>query len=123
GETAAAVLDGFTIQHGAGTGAPPHVAGGGVYCAGASPTLSRLDVKSCRALQGSGLYFESSSAALRDSMIESNLDWTYGDHTYGIGIWSSGAIAVDNCTIRDNNTEAYEGGGIFGTGTYTGCTI
>lgn len=127
GETSAAVLDGFTIQHGSGTVTPTGgqalVDGGGVYCIDSSPTLRNLRVTLNKARRGGGMFLCNSFASLTSCEIRANTDLCYTCYPQvGIGIWAAGSITASQCTIADNG-DSTQGGGIHGSGTYTQCTI
>ena len=103
GETGAAVLEGFTVQHGSGT---PSVEGGGIYCLNSSPTI--LD------------------CVITENMVMDPLYLPYMSGGMGGGICSrGGSPAIIGCTVTGNM--AGLGGGIYtdGAGTLTveGCTV
>ena len=130
GEGPLAVLEGFTVRGGLGVpfGNPPSRRGGGILALGASPTLRSLVVRENQATHGAGLYLEASAAAVVDSTIERNGGSAYIAGIYGTGIWASGPVTVERCTLRDNNgfTVGYtagEGGGAYGSGAYRECTF
>jgi hypothetical protein len=74
GETAAAVLSGFTVQNGdSRAGGPSLDLGGGIHCDGASPTLVDLVVRANQSHRGGGLQLLNGSAAtLTDSVVREN---------------------------------------------------
>jgi hypothetical protein len=124
------VLDGFTVRHGAGTGAMPDVVGGGVRCVGASPILKNLVVRENKAILGSGVYLESSTAQIQQCTLEANnpIDGCCIPSAYGMGIYSKlGSSPTVTGTIIRNNTYAggnvNAGAGVFGGGTFVDCTI
>ena len=108
GETEGAVLDGFAIYFGIGTRflyleLEYFVYGGGIYCAGASPTITNCT-------------------------ISWNDPWVYGSHyiSWGGGIYidPDSSPSITNCTISEN--EAHYGGGICcesDSATIENCTI
>lgn len=140
GEGAGAVLDGFTLRNGRGTGSEPDIVGGGVRCVGASPTLRNLIVRENKALRGSGLYFESSAAHVEACTIEENTALSAccgcacndtdccGPWSFGIGVFAAcdADVLFEGCSIRSNRVTMASvsgGGGVFGGGTYVQCTI
>ena len=123
GENFRSVLEGFTIQHGTGTGSGPLAKGGGIYCVGSSPTLVRVVVANNRATLGGGIYLENSSATLSECTIRDN-GYGYAGYSRGMGIYADciSSPSATDCTIRDNRYADY-GGGVFGPGTYLRCSI
>ena len=143
GETAAAVVDGFTIRHATdGT-----YYGGAVFSTGASPTFKRCTFTQNQANQGAGIYCEWSSMALIDCDFSGNSAANWGGGVYflnssptltncsfsgnaaaiGAGLYfSGGAGTVTGCTFT-GNAAANAGGGIFcrnsASPTITGCTF
>ena len=122
GETAAAVLDGFTLQNGLGTSESLTRRGGGIYADEASPTLRNLDVRNNVALEGAGIYLNQSSAWITDSLIHNNQGPFCAGSFFGMGILASGTPLVERCEIYANTTGTL-GGGIRGSGTYRECII
>jgi hypothetical protein len=145
GETANAIIDGFTILNGRMS------AGGAIRCSGSSPTIRNNVLTSCIGEFGT-IYCSSSSAYIHDNEIYLNGQLQF---THGGGIYSSnssltierndihnniggggGGIYIDggSCEIIDNTIEhntklgenASSGGGIYcssGTHTIRGNTI
>jgi hypothetical protein len=107
GETAAAVLAGFTITTNSGRG---------VSCTGASPTIRNCRVKGNSASGGGGFYLSNSSATVLNCLVYSNFTGMSGAG----GIFTQGGSpTVLNCTIASNSCGA---GGAFagGVGVSTG---
>jgi hypothetical protein len=131
GEGPGSVLDGFTLTHGRGTLGPDYPAifglGGGVYCVGASPTLENLVVQENIAQLGAGLYFAGSRAIVHACVVRRNGGSNSIVWPEGTGIWSNGPITVTDTEIRQHDgvyaQQANRGGGVYGSGKYTDCTI
>lgn len=101
-ETENAVLQGFLLTNG------EAVQGGGIYCSGSSPTISRNVVEGNKALQeGGGIYIVSSDVVLVNNIIVQNSAVETGG---GIDCYSSNLVATNN-TIS-NNQAGSRGGGI-----------
>jgi hypothetical protein len=96
GETAASVLDSFTITGG-------HAArGGGILISGASPTILRNIVRDNRAsAQGSGVYVEASTAELRNNLIVYN-GTSLGD-PHGVEIVSASPSIINNTIAKTDS--------------------
>lgn len=132
GETEEAVLEGFTLTGGIGTGTGTPF-GGGILCRGGSrPTLRKLIVTENRATYGGALYCEASSPTLIDCVLSRNHvqcgGGAYCDrasptfircsivgnrgHYASSGVHSknSSAPRLESCTILGNCT--YMGGGL-----------
>ena len=139
-ETAAAVVDGFTIRNGHVTDSSAgQVCGGGVYCTSSSPTLTNCAIIANTAssphslVYGGGVYCCFSSATLTDCTISGN-DASSGDYVaYGGGVYcsfSSNPI-LTNCRISGNRASAPAyvayGGGVYcgdsSNPSVTNCTI
>ncbi|MCX5754209.1 MAG: right-handed parallel beta-helix repeat-containing protein, partial [Candidatus Krumholzibacteria bacterium] len=146
GETAGAIIDGFTIRNGLMS------AGGAIRCNGSSPTIRNNVITSCVGEFGAAIYCSSSSAYIHNNEMYSNgqLQFTQGGGIYssnsslriernqihnnigggGGGIYVSGGVCeiIDN-TIANNtklSENASSGGGIYcssGTHTIRGNTI
>ncbi|MFH2050478.1 MAG: FG-GAP-like repeat-containing protein, partial [bacterium] len=101
GETAAAVLFGFTIQNG------NVLAGGGIYCNGSSPNLLNLSIRGNTVTgSGGGIYCQNSSLSLKNVTVSGN--WSENE---GGGIYCfNSSPGLENVTIRGN--VAPYGGGI-----------
>jgi hypothetical protein len=108
GEGPGAVLEGFTIQGGAGEsscGACPR-RGGGIACFGASPTLRNLVLAGNRADFGGGIFLGAGAApAIEGCVFEGN----QADAGGGLFVESEGAPILRACTFRGN--AATVGGG------------
>lgn len=104
GESANAGLVGFTIRNGvAGYG-------GGIYCAGADPTLKYLKIVDNSAqYYGGGVYFGGSSSHLLNSWVLNNTSTDYNNHGGGIAA-SHANISLSDVIVQDN--QAYNGGGL-----------
>jgi hypothetical protein len=110
GESAAAVLDGFTVRNGrvlpASTGF-----GGGIGCFGSSPTLVNLIVRDNSAGNGGGVSFSASSATLSFSVIRDNaLIACCSGRGGGIEASCDASPVVSDCTIVSNDG-SIDGGG------------
>jgi hypothetical protein len=124
-ETAAAVLDGFTVRNGDSRNGGFVTPGGGIECDGASPTLVNLVVRDNLALNGGGLKFSNgSTATLTDSVVRDNgLTLTHGDVSFsqGAGMWSSCDSAPVVTRVDFVHNERARGGGAYGSGTFLEC--
>ena len=121
GETADAVVDGFTITRGYASAEWPY-GGGGISCAGGSPLL-----KNCKIAgnwsdnEGGGVSCHNSSPTLRSCTIVDNKAFWEGG---GVRCESSSPLLM-NCTIVANTVNSV-GGGIYCFGsspTLIRCTI
>ncbi len=131
GETAAAVLEGFTIRNGFVGGVRPGQSdqGGGIRCDGASPTIASCVIVNCRAVAhgggccaaGGGIYAAGGTPTIVNCLISDNHANNYGG---GIACASGNALVV-GCTIEFNGTgdSGSAGGGIWGSVTIIGCDI
>jgi hypothetical protein len=101
GETAAAVLAGFTITT---------VWGRGVVCSGASPTIRNCRVNGNSSYTGGGFSLSGSSATIRNCLMYGNSTGMEGAG----GVYSQGGSpTLVNCTIAGNSAGmggAYAGG-------------
>ena len=129
-ETAAAVLDGFTLQNGQGSFRDGSTRGGGIDCTGGSPTLQNLVIRGNTATKGGGLHLVSSTATITDSVIEDNrIQGCFFSGTEGTGIYAdcSSSPVVLRCQILRNGADdtggGAFGGGTYGAGNYTECLI
>ncbi len=123
GETAATVLDGFTITGGTGdtTAFAGQSVGGGMYNNGSSPTVTNCTFSDSSADHGGGMYnYNSSSPVLTNCTFSENT----ADSTGG-GMFNDKSIpTLTNCKFR-NNTSSF-GGGLFNDSsspTLTNCTF
>ena len=115
GQTAATVLDGFTVTNGSAACGE----GGGIRVASASPTLMNLDVvgnaaaawafPSCNGGEGGGLYLSDSSSVVSNLVIANNSASSHGGGVYADRTSSPTLV---NTTIADNTSSA-DGGGIY----------
>ncbi len=112
-ETPASVLHGFTIRNGVGDW------GGGIYCAGGTPTISDCTIADCVATdwasEGGGIYCWSHSnhaQLIRNCSITGNTSEMEGG---GISC-GSGTCIIRNCLIAGNQCvdASGGGGGVFG---------
>ena len=99
-------LDGFTIRNGKRGGSGN---GGGIVCAGSSPTIANNLITANRGDSGGGVY-SSGSPTIINNVITGNTGLMGG------GIYTAGGSAlIANNTISDNNGLVY-GGGIYCSG-------
>jgi parallel beta-helix repeat protein len=144
GETADAVLDGFTLINGIGVSGR----GGGIYISGSSPTVKNSVITgNAISSNGGGIYIISSSMptvtgvtvsgnsaqygggiivgtssflTLADSIVSNNeTTWRYGG---GIYIGSATAV-INNTEITGNTVGSQHGGGVYVTGAGASTTI
>ena len=115
-ETEETVLDGFTLRNGS-TGN-----GGGIYCTGASPTITNCTISENTAdYNGGGIDAkEFSSITIMDCTITGNISRGGG----GIRCDEISSLTITNCTITGNQAES-GGGGITasGSGTIENCVV
>ncbi len=103
GENWNSKLIGFTI-----TGGNASLAeGGGVYCNGASPTLSNLRITNCSASEGGAIACYNSTAIIASCEVFLNSSSTSGG---GILVHSNSDVRIENCLVYDNSSLI--GGGI-----------
>ena len=119
GETAAAVVEGFTITGGY------ELAGGAIFCDQAGPTIRNCVLFNNGAGRGAGLYCRNSSPTLIECLISQNA----GRRGAGVCLYWSNPTFVD-CSISDNvGGDALvgdDGGGVFcysSSPTFEGCHI
>lgn len=127
GETAAAVLDGFTITG----GRLNRENGGGIYVESASPTITNCIISDCsisasmvgyyyQDLFGGGIYLSESSSAILNCVIENNevvglkvsdLDLSpKAGEANGGGVYCyGGSVLISNCLIQNNYVEGGRG--------------
>ena len=103
GETAASVVDGFTITNG------QAFDGGGIYCSNSSPTITNCTITDSSASRsgggGGGIYCWFSSPTITNCTI------TNGQASDGGGIYcSQSSPTITNCTISGNEADWYGGG-------------
>jgi len=105
GETAAA-LGGFTIRNGSATD------GGGVYCSGSTPTITKCVITSNTATgSGGGIFCDSADVTIENCTITGN-SASNGGGIYG----STSSPAIRHCTISGNRAD--NGGGVRFFGIY-----
>lgn len=101
GETAAAMLHGFTIQSGFA------VFGGGIECDGSSPTIFENVISLNSAAFGAGVYGVDSNLTLSDNEIVSNSASTAGG---GVCVEGASTPLITGNTIEFNVSDFYGGG-------------
>lgn len=111
GETAAALVQGFTLRAGAG-GANP-AAGGAMRIAGASPTLRDLIIRQCNSpTWGGGIHFYQSASILAGIVLEDNHATNHGGGLSG----EESLLNMSDIVLLDNdatNSSSNYGGGIY----------
>ncbi len=108
GETKASLLEGVTLTGGTGTGGDWND-GGGVFCAGSSPTLIECTIAENSALvfgAGGGVWCYDSSPTLINCTISGNTAQGGG----GIATFGESAPVLTNCTISENWVWDHGGG-------------
>ena len=125
GETAASILDGFTITGGRGSWLQDSLRGGGVFFNAASATVKNCTIVQNTARRAGGvLCDQSSSPTLMDCIIVENASIRSGG---GLSVYSGSSLILTNCIIRDNSSAQSAGGGLCCHGdssaTLTDCTI
>jgi len=113
GEDSTAVLSGFTITNGNGSGVEGYEGrGGGIFCISSSPTLRDLIVTANQTENsGAGLWFGSSNSQLVDLVISNNSVVGYGSPAGGgISMNYDSDLTIDNILVVGN--EATFGAGI-----------
>lgn len=125
GEGTSAVLQGFTIRNGLGTGAGlANHAGGGIRITGASPTVMNCIITHNHGGEGVGIYILDGSPTIQGNTISENIPDGSGDHGGGgIFVQSSGQLApqapISAPNIVGNTITGnlhFQGGGIESTG-------
>ena len=117
GETAEAVLDGFTIQNGSGrlTALPSLrawlYAGGGIHCEGAAPTITNCMITNNYANLAGGIFLRVSTPTITNCMIVRNRATGFIHGGGGIYLEDS-SPTITNCTFSGNFAGQY-GGAIF----------
>lgn len=124
GETAASVVDGFTIQNGdLEWNDPGGDHGGAIHCYDSSPTITRCIIRWNRVeLDGGGIYCDWGAApTISDCTITENTAVGYGG---GICCYNDSDVAITDCTISDNASTAGSGLAFFAcTPTLARCSI
>jgi parallel beta-helix repeat protein len=111
GTTRQTVLSGFKI-----TGGLAYAPGGGIYCVGASPTITRCIISGNQSTAGGcGIYFGNGAPAITNNTIIGNTPslstTTCGGGIYGVITEGEYAPLITNNTIRNNT--AQHGGGVY----------
>jgi hypothetical protein len=120
-ETATALLQGFTLQHGNATGAYGYE-GAGVHINGASPTVvGNLITANTSCADGVGISIAFASPTIRDNTITGNAKQPGCSGQSGGGIYVRGAASAQIIhNSITNNTSDFGGGiGLFAAGTPT----
>jgi len=105
GETAAAVVEGFTV-----TNANSGLDGGGMYVDGASPTVKKCLFVRNNAVNGAGIYLSSTAApSISDCVVQGNVAQTKGG---GIYFHAASKPNIEGCDIKENQAMV-EGGGVY----------
>jgi len=113
GENSTAILSGFTITNGNGSGSEGYLSrGGGIFCINSSPTLKDLNVDGNQTeTSGAGLWFGYSNSQLVDLVISNNS--VVGEESPaggGISINYNSDLTINNILVVGN--EAVYGAGI-----------
>jgi hypothetical protein len=105
GETPESVVSGFTITNGR------HGAGGGVRCAGSSPTPANCTITGNAATFGGGVYCYDSSPTLINCTITGNAAIDVSADGGGVYCRRESNPTLTNCMITGNTSDS--GGGLF----------
>jgi hypothetical protein len=116
------VLDGFTITN----GNADSTGGGGIYCSGASPTITNCNISENSAFsaifgQGGGMYNENASPTVTHCTFHANTVLVSGGGMHN----ANASPTVTHCTFSANDGGQY-GGGMYNAGsspTVTSCTF
>lgn len=109
GETAAAVIDGFTLRDGTGTDHLGNLVGGGAHCTGASPTFRNCRFVSNVTLYGSAVYVrDGANPRFHDCEFLDNVATTYGGAIAGVG-----ELVMSDCLFDNNEAVERDGGAIY----------
>lgn len=95
-------IKGFTIMNGG------YEYGGGIYCIGASPTISNNTIKNNTAFYGAGIFCSECSPIVKENVIMNNAQSGTGDGG-GISCWFANARITGNVIV---NNSGNDGGGI-----------
>ena len=122
GESAMALLEGFTIKNGSMSGTFPDNAGGGVFIQDAHPTIRSCNLLDNAAYYGGGIYVADSYSEISHRFVSGNT----ADDGAGIQCTSSEIMLYD-CVLSDNVADD-NGGGVrfYSAGlnlTMVNCTI
>jgi len=114
GENANCLLTGFTITGGRGSeiefaGTPDILAGGAIFCADSSPTITNCTITYNKTELGGGIYASNSDMTIADCDIITNVAAAF--HGGGIYIANSSRPQIQDCSIM-NNVAKSAGGGI-----------
>ncbi len=118
-----AVLSGFTVQNGVTASN-----GGGIYCEGSSPTISKCTIQGNSAIYGGGIGCWNSSAIITGCKVTGNSATQAGGGIY----YGQSSLTITNCDISDNSagypgSHSSVGGGICSdansSGIITNCQI
>ena len=103
-------LDGVIIRGGHANGSGDDEYGGGIYCDGISPTISKCVIRDNWAYtSGGGISCTNGGAIISECTIEEN----ECEHDDGGGIYCSnvtGTMKVEDCVIKSNSCDEYGGG-------------
>ncbi len=115
GENANSILAGLTIINGYGHneqfGTYIRVAGGGIFCGNASPTITKCRVQYNYASAGGGICCRQNNSSITNCIITNNSS-DNGGGIYCGTIWAdTNSPKIDNCIIS-NNSATTRGGGI-----------
>ena len=120
-ETAAAVLQGFTLQHGNATFAFAYE-GAGIHISGASPTVvGNVVVANTSCANGVGISVAFASPVIRDNTIDGNTKQPgcSGQSGGGIYVRGAGSAQIIHNSIFNNTTDSGGGISLFAAGTPT----
>ncbi|MBZ0269847.1 right-handed parallel beta-helix repeat-containing protein [bacterium] len=109
GETAAAVLDGFTLRDGNGTDYLAFLRGGGALCIGASPTFRDCHFVNNFAHDGGAVYVQDGAEpSFHDCEFRDNSATIYGGAIAGVG-----ALMIEDCLFENNEAIERDGGALY----------
>lgn len=116
GESAEAVVDGFTIRNGHVFYEWESFNGGGIRVSGASPTLRNIVIESCRARgAGGGIVLGNSQSQLSNITLRDNE--AYGDvYGNGGGLAIFGGAPTVSGLLAHDNLAAEDGGAVYFSG-------
>lgn len=124
GETADAVLRGFTVVgSGNGTLYEGVTLGAGIYIKDSSPTIENCIVRDCAAMMGGGISIWNGNPVLRNVTIRDN--WASIDGG-GMRIHHLSEPVLEHCQLLDNGAEVYGGALAYGNdsvGIHDHCTF
>ncbi len=97
GETAASILDGFTITDG------DAEEGAGIRCVGSAPVIRNCRIDGNRAARGAGVYCgERCGITLEACTVSENVSIYWGNEGGGILCERADSLIMDACVLRDN---------------------